>query len=215
MEFDEPAAVIIKHVTPCGVAVGKTVESALEQALSTDPVSAFGGIVALNRPMDKATAMVLKSMFLEIILAPQFTDEAREVFAKKKALRLLNFDWESLKESRAQREIRCVWGGYLVQEADLGMPEFDDLKVATKRAPTVEEMTALKLGWRVCKHVRSNAIVFSNTTQTLGIGAGQMSRVGFGGIGRSQSRHLKTRFKRQRLRFRCLLPVQGWIGYCR
>ncbi len=176
-EFSEPAAVIIKHVTPCGVGIGTDVTTALEKALSTDPISAFGGIVALNRPMDEATAKVLKSMFLEIILAPDFTEGARQVFAKKKALRLLNFDWESLQDFGARKEIRCVWGGYLVQDSDYGMPEFDELKVVTKRSPTEDELTALKLGWRVCKHVRSNAIVFSDSSQTLGIGAGQMSRV--------------------------------------
>ncbi|MBU0690976.1 bifunctional phosphoribosylaminoimidazolecarboxamide formyltransferase/IMP cyclohydrolase [bacterium] len=176
-EFDEPAAVIIKHVTPCGVGLGDTIKTALERALSTDPVSAFGGIVALNKPMDEAAASVLKSMFLEIILAPEFSDEARQVFANKKALRLLNFDSDSLRNNRANKEFRCVWGGYLVQDADHGMPEFDNLKVVTRRSPTEDEMKALKLGWRVCKHVRSNAIVYANTEQTLGIGAGQMSRV--------------------------------------
>lgn len=176
-EFEEPAAVIIKHVTPCGVGVAENTARALSLALETDRVSAFGGIVALNREMDGKTADVLADMFLEVILAPHFTDEARAVFAKKKALRLITFDWNELKSRPALTEMRPIWGGYLAQDADFGMPELHDLKVVTKRAPTSGEMTALKLAWKVCKHVRSNAIVFADAKHTLGIGAGQMSRV--------------------------------------
>jgi phosphoribosylaminoimidazolecarboxamide formyltransferase/IMP cyclohydrolase len=176
-EFDETAAVIIKHVTPCGVGVGDTIAQALELALQTDRVSAFGGIVALNREMDEAAANVLADMFLEVILAPSFTPEARAVFVKKKALRLITFDLAELKSRVGGEELRAIWGGYLAQDMDFGFPEFDNLKVATKRAPTKDELVAMKLAWRVCKHVRSNAIVFADAKHTLGIGAGQMSRV--------------------------------------
>jgi phosphoribosylaminoimidazolecarboxamide formyltransferase/IMP cyclohydrolase len=176
-EFEETACIIIKHVTPCGVGVGATVFEAVTTALKTDPVSAFGGIVAINRPLDKAAAEVLSEIFLEIILAPSFTVEARDVLAKKKALRLISFDWPSLRSRGAAKEIRHVWGGYLMQDADRGFPEWSDAKVVTKRAPTSDELKALELGWKVCKHVRSNAIVFSSAAGTLGIGAGQMSRV--------------------------------------
>lgn len=176
-EFDKPAAVIIKHVTPCGVGVGGDVADALHLALETDRVSAFGGIIALNRNLDGTAARVLSDMFLEVILAPDFTDEARTVFTKKKGLRLLTFDWTSLGERNAGRELRPVWGGYLAQDADFGLPELAELKVVTKRAPSHAELRALELAWKVCKHVRSNAIVFADARHTLGIGAGQMSRV--------------------------------------
>jgi phosphoribosylaminoimidazolecarboxamide formyltransferase/IMP cyclohydrolase len=176
-EFEEPAAVIIKHVTPCGVGVGENVAKALALALETDRISAFGGIIALNREMDGAAASVLADMFLEVILAPSFTDEARAVFAKKKALRLITFDWSELQARAASTELRAIWGGYLEQDADFGMPELKDLKVVTNRQPTAEELKALTLSWKVCKHVRSNAIVFGDARHTLGVGAGQMSRV--------------------------------------
>ncbi len=176
-EFDETAAVIIKHVTPCGVGIGDSPASALELALETDRVSAFGGIVALNREMDEKAASVVADMFLEVILAPSFTAETRAVFARKKALRLITFDWNELKSRTGTEELRVIWGGYLAQEADFGFPELDSLKVVTKRAPSEPELAALKLAWTVCKHVRSNAIVFSDARHTLGIGAGQMSRV--------------------------------------
>ncbi|MBU1983676.1 bifunctional phosphoribosylaminoimidazolecarboxamide formyltransferase/IMP cyclohydrolase, partial [bacterium] len=143
----------------------------------TDRVSAFGGIVALNCAMDADTARVLADMFLEVILAPDFIGETRGLFAKKKGLRLLTFDWPALRNRAAQMELRPVWGGYLAQEADFGLPELADLKVVTKRSPSPAERRALELAWKVCKHVRSNAIVFGDERHTLGIGAGQMSRV--------------------------------------
>jgi phosphoribosylaminoimidazolecarboxamide formyltransferase/IMP cyclohydrolase len=176
-EFDQPAAVIIKHVTPCGAAVADNSARALALALETDRVSAFGGIVALNREMDGTTAEVMSDLFLEVILAPHFTDDARAVFAKKKALRLITFDWQELKNRPVLREIRPVWGGYLAQDADFGLPELGNLKIVTKRAPANRELAAMTLAWKVCKHVRSNAIVFADEKHTLGVGAGQMSRV--------------------------------------
>ena len=176
-EFSECACVIIKHVTPCGVGLGGTVDQAIATALKTDPVSAFGGIVAVNRTFDETAARALADIFLEIILAPAFTDSAREILAKKKALRLITYDQAALDCRGVATEVRAIWGGYLVQDRDNGFPEWADAKVVTKRAPTNAELTALKLGWIVAKHVRSNAIVFASATGTLGIGAGQMSRV--------------------------------------
>ncbi|MFZ5434580.1 MAG: bifunctional phosphoribosylaminoimidazolecarboxamide formyltransferase/IMP cyclohydrolase [Calditrichota bacterium] len=176
-EFEEPAAVIIKHVTPCGVGVHANLSEALKLALETDKVSAFGGIVSLNREMDAATAAVVADMFLEVILAPAFTPEARAVFAKKKALRLLTFDWTALRNRPVLQELRPVWGGYIGQDADFGLPELENYTVVTKRHPTDAERKALALAWKVCKHVRSNAIVFGDERHTLGVGAGQMSRV--------------------------------------
>jgi phosphoribosylaminoimidazolecarboxamide formyltransferase / IMP cyclohydrolase len=176
-EFETPTAVIIKHVTPCGVGCAPTIAEALKLALETDRTSAFGGIVALNREMDGEAAAVLADMFLEVILAPSFAAEARVVFAKKKALRLMTFDWKALQARQAAQELRPIWGGYLMQDADFGLPELQTLKVVTKRAPTERELAAMTLGWKVCKHVRSNAIVFADERHTLGVGAGQMSRV--------------------------------------
>lgn len=176
-EFDKCTCIIIKHVTPCGVGLGKSVMEAISTALKTDPVSAFGGIVAVNRPFDEEAASILSDIFLEIILAPSFTDGARAILAKKKALRLITFDKAALESRMATQELRAIWGGYLVQDKDLGFPEWADAKVVTKRSPTQEELAALRLGWCVTKHVRSNAIVFSSSDGTLGIGAGQMSRV--------------------------------------
>ncbi len=176
-EFTECACVIIKHVTPCGVGLGATPALAIKTALKTDPVSAFGGIVAVNKVFDEEAARTLVDMFLEIILAPEFTDGAREVLAKKKALRLITFDLAALQNRPAANELRAIWGGYLLQEKDSSFPEWADAKPVTKRKPTTEEMAAMKLGWIVGKHVRSNAIVFSSSEGTLGIGAGQMSRV--------------------------------------
>lgn len=176
-EFTEPTAVIIKHVTPCGVGTHENISTAIELALATDRTSAFGGIVALNRPLDRAAALALQDIFLEIILAPTITPEAREIFVKKKSLRLLEFDWSKLIQPLASTELRAIWGGYLLQTVDDGLPELEASRVVTRRSPTSQEWEALTLAWKVCKHVRSNAIVFANHHHTLGIGAGQMSRI--------------------------------------
>lgn len=176
-EFSDGACVIIKHVTPCGVGVSDRLATAIETALLTDPMSAFGGVVAVNRPLDEDAATRLSDIFLEIILAPSFTDGALAVFAKKKALRLITFDIEALQRRNPGREMRAIWGGYLIQDKDHGFPEWSDAKVVTRREPSAEELAAMQLGWSVAKHVRSNAIVFTSRHGTLGIGAGQMSRV--------------------------------------
>jgi phosphoribosylaminoimidazolecarboxamide formyltransferase/IMP cyclohydrolase len=176
-DFEGCAAVIIKHGTPCGVGLALTAAQAVRRALETDPVSAFGGIVVLTRPLDKETAGILRDIFLEVVLAPSGSEEAFMEFAKKKSLRVLTYDSEELHKAENGKELRSVWGGFLRQESDEGFPELANLQTVTKRAPTPNEIEALELAWRVCKHVRSNAIVFADAVHTLGIGAGQMSRV--------------------------------------
>lgn len=175
-EFKEPAAVAVKHMNPCGVGIGKTIEEAFDRAYEADPVSIFGGIIALNREVDAATAEKLSKIFLEIIIAPSFTEEALEILTKKKNIRLLTIDFSQQKKDPFK--VVSVEGGLLVQEEDTYGFEDADIKVVTDREPTEEEWEALKLGWAVVKHVKSNAIVVNNKEMTLGIGAGQMNRVG-------------------------------------
>jgi phosphoribosylaminoimidazolecarboxamide formyltransferase/IMP cyclohydrolase len=178
-EFDpaEAAAVaIIKHANPCGVATGPSLLEAYEKALSSDPVSAFGGVVALNRKLDATSARKIVEIFTEVIIAPEADDEALAVLAAKKNLRLLLAG--SLPDPRARTlAVRSVAGGFLVQDRDNGVLEEGALKVVTKRAPTAREMADLRFAWRVAKHVKSNAIVYVKDGVTVGIGAGQMSRV--------------------------------------
>ncbi|HEY1888696.1 MAG TPA: bifunctional phosphoribosylaminoimidazolecarboxamide formyltransferase/IMP cyclohydrolase [Roseiarcus sp.] len=178
-EFDSaqsPAVAIIKHANPCGVAVGETLLEAYGKALSSDPVSAFGGVVALNRKIDAASARKIVETFTEVIIAPAAGEEALAIIAAKKNLRLLLAG--SLPDPRAPTlAVRSVAGGFLVQDRDNGVLEEGALKVVTKRAPTSREMTDLRFAWAVAKHVKSNAIVYARDGATVGIGAGQMSRV--------------------------------------
>jgi phosphoribosylaminoimidazolecarboxamide formyltransferase / IMP cyclohydrolase len=178
-EFDSaksPAVAIIKHANPCGVAVGETVLQAYEKALSSDPVSAFGGVVALNREIDAVSARKIVEIFTEVIIAPAADEEALAIIAAKKNLRLLLAG--SLPDPRAPTlAVRSVAGGFLVQDRDNGVLEGGALKVVTKRAPTPREMADLRFAWVVAKHVKSNAIVYARDGATVGIGAGQMSRV--------------------------------------
>lgn len=185
-EFFEPAAVAVKHTNPCGVGTGKDIFTAFTKAYEADPVSIFGGIVALNREVDKATAEKLHEIFLEIIIAPSFSEEALEVLThKKKNLRLLTipFDEQDVKEMK----LVSVEGGLLVQEQDRYTFEDATITIPTKRKPTEEEMEALKFGWKIVKHVKSNAIVVNNHEMTLGVGAGQMNRVGSARIALEQA----------------------------
>lgn len=175
-EFAEPAAVAVKHANPCGVGVGETIEEAFDKAFASDPVSIFGGIVALNRPVDGKTAEKLHQVFLEIILAPSFTEEALEILATKKNLRLLTLPIEAGVTGGWQ--YTSLPGGLLTQARDRFTLEDANLKVVTRREPTVSEWEALKFGWKVVKHVKSNAIVVNDHEMTLGVGAGQMNRVG-------------------------------------
>jgi len=178
-EFDPAAgaaAAIIKHANPCGVATGATLLEAYEKALATDPVSAFGGIVAVNRRLDAAAARKIVEIFTEVIIAPDADDEALAIIGAKKNLRLMIAD--ALPDPRARTvTIRSVASGLLVQDRDSGVLIEADLKIVTRRAPTPAEMADLRMAWRVAKHVKSNAIVYVKDGATAGIGAGQMSRV--------------------------------------
>ncbi|MYL30054.1 bifunctional phosphoribosylaminoimidazolecarboxamide formyltransferase/IMP cyclohydrolase [Halobacillus halophilus] len=185
LEFNEPAAVAVKHMNPCGVGVGGNLYDAYVKAYEGDPVSIFGGIVALNREVDKETAAKLKEIFLEIIIAPTFSQEALDILTKKKNLRLLKVDMK--KSDRPSHKLTTVNGGLLVQDTDEGSLDQVDLEVATERAPSQQEMEDLKLGWKVVKHVKSNAIIVAKGDRTLGVGAGQMNRVGAAKIALEQA----------------------------
>jgi phosphoribosylaminoimidazolecarboxamide formyltransferase/IMP cyclohydrolase len=176
-EFDRPAAVVVKHTNPCGVAVAATLADAYRQAREADALSAFGGIVALNREVDEATAKVLAETFVECIVAPSFARGAVEMLRAKKNLRLLaTGSW--LGAEHEALTYKRVGGGLVVQDRDAtAAGEVTRGKVATKRAPTAEETKSLEFAWRVCKHVKSNAIVLARGEVTVGVGAGQMSRV--------------------------------------
>jgi phosphoribosylaminoimidazolecarboxamide formyltransferase/IMP cyclohydrolase len=175
-EFDAPAVAIIKHANPCGVATGNTLVEAYEKALACDTVSAFGGIVAVNRPLDAASAAAMAKLFLEVIIAPDADAEARAALAGKSALRLLLTG--GMPDPRAPGvNLRSLAGGYLLQTRDAGQVTARELKVVTKRAPSATELADLLFAFRVCKHVKSNAIVFAKAGATVGVGAGQMSRV--------------------------------------
>jgi phosphoribosylaminoimidazolecarboxamide formyltransferase/IMP cyclohydrolase len=177
-EFDAkvPAVAIIKHANPCGVAVGGSLEEAYLKALASDPVSAFGGIVALNQPIDRAAAEEIAKIFTEVVIAPDATEETKAIFAAKKNLRLLLTG--GLADPRATgMTVKSVAGGFLVQSRDASNADDLDLKVVTKRAPTDSELADLRFAFKVAKHVKSNAIVYAKGGATVGIGAGQMSRV--------------------------------------
>jgi phosphoribosylaminoimidazolecarboxamide formyltransferase / IMP cyclohydrolase len=171
-EFDETVCAIIKHTNPSGAATGKTLLEAYLRAKETDPVSAFGGVIGVNRVIDGAAAEEIAKLFVEAIAAPGYSPEAKEKFAAKKNLRLVE-----VKPSVQKFAMKQVSGGMLVQDADIRPLTESDLKVASKRQPTAEEMRALLFAWKVCKHVKSNAIVYAREGQTVGVGAGQMSRV--------------------------------------
>jgi len=175
-KFKNPAAVIIKHNNPCGAAERETLVDAYLKALACDPVSAFGGVLAFNRAVDTAAAEEVAKLFVECIAAPGFADRAKEIFAAKKNLRLLELPAGGLEPER-ELQLKRILGGMLVQQPDLGEIKDDDLRMVTKRAPTAEEMHAMRFAWKVAKHVKSNAIVFAKDGATLGVGAGQMSRV--------------------------------------
>jgi phosphoribosylaminoimidazolecarboxamide formyltransferase/IMP cyclohydrolase len=175
-EFDEPAVVIVKHANPCGVACAGTLATAWDGALRCDPSSAFGGIVAVNRMLEAEAAERIAAIFTEVIVAPDADDAAKAVLARKRNLRLLLTG--GLPDPAAPRlGFRSVAGGFLAQTADTGRIEAADLRVVTRRAPTATEIADLLFAFRVCKHVKSNAIVYAKGGATVGIGAGQMSRV--------------------------------------
>ena len=175
-EFERPASVIIKHNNPCGAAEQSSLLDAYTKAFACDPLSAFGGVIAFNHIVDGVTAEAVSKLFAECILAPGFSERAEEIFSAKKNLRLLQLPQGGLDFDR-ELLLKPVFGGMLVQQPDLGTLKGRELRVVTKRAPTDAELEDMKFGWKVCKHVKSNAIVFSKDGATLGVGAGQMSRV--------------------------------------
>lgn len=181
-EFTDPVAVIIKHTNPCGVALGKTLSEAYQRAYDADSISAFGGIVALNRTCDVETAQLLAQTFLECVVAPEFTPEALALLAAKKNLRLV-----ALTDATPPTlELKAISGGFLVQQTDqpMGQP---DWQVVTIAQPTAEDLEELRFAWQVVKHIKSNAIVVTKERQTLGIGAGQMNRVGSASLALAQA----------------------------
>jgi phosphoribosylaminoimidazolecarboxamide formyltransferase / IMP cyclohydrolase len=173
-EFQQPTVAILKHTNPCGVGSDTDLRKAWDKAFATDKQAPFGGIIICNRPLDEPLAKVISEIFSEVIIAPDFDAEARSILQKKKNLRLIRLTTSPI-EARSSVDIRSVSGGILVQDADI--VEENTRKVVTKRRPTKTELNAMLFGWRVVKHVKSNAIVYARTDRTLGIGAGQMSRV--------------------------------------
>jgi len=175
-QFDEPACVIVKHANPCGVAVAASSLEAYNRAFKTDPTSAYGGIIAFNRPIDGSiVSTILERQFVEVIVAPEADADARAACAKRENVRLLITGGMTPTDSKT--EVRSVNGGLLVQTRDQGMVSAAELKVVTKRQPTAEELRDLQFAWRVCKYVKSNAIIYAKDNMTIGVGAGQMSRV--------------------------------------
>ncbi len=203
-EFNEPVVAIIKHTNPCGTATGKTLAEAYKRALECDPVSAFGGVIGVNRPIDAEAAEEMHKLFLEVIAAPSFDEAAKAKFASKKNLRLVEvIDPRSPGRIRPEAQavsrnwvLKNISGGLLVQDADIRPLQDADLKVVTKRPPTPEETRSLLFAWKVCKHVKSNAIVYARDGQTVGVGAGQMSRVDSAKIGAMKAQ----------------LPLQGTVA---
>jgi phosphoribosylaminoimidazolecarboxamide formyltransferase/IMP cyclohydrolase len=175
-EFEVPACAIVKHNNPCGVALGRTALEAYQRAFACDPVSAFGGVIALNRPVDGELAEALSEQFVEVLFASGYDDDALEVLQRKPNIRILQND-ERRVPATGEPEFKQVSGGLLVQDPDSGIEERGTMEVATKRAPTDQEWSDMLFGWRVAKHVKSNAIVLTKELATVGIGAGQMSRV--------------------------------------
>lgn len=187
--FDDTCCVIVKHANPCGVALGDTPLAAYNRALATDPTSAFGGIIAFNREVDAACAEAVAKQFLEVVIAPAYTPEALELLSKKVNVRVLMVPFKSLFESANALEMKRVGGGLLVQSADTHKLDPASLKVVTRLAPTGQQLKDMRFVWQVAQFVKSNAIVFAKDGRTLGIGAGQMSRVDSARIARIKAEH--------------------------
>ena len=184
--MNEPVMVAVKHKNPCGVGIGKNVQEAWQRCYDADSVSIFGGIVATNQTIDEATAEAMKNVFLEIILAPKFTDKALEILSAKKNIRLMTFDISRKNEDK--NLLLSVNGGLLVQETDLASIEDYEIKVVTEKTPTELEMNDLLFAMKVCKHVKSNAITVTKDVHTVGVGAGQMNRVGAAQVALEQAK---------------------------
>jgi phosphoribosylaminoimidazolecarboxamide formyltransferase/IMP cyclohydrolase len=175
-EFEVPACVIVKHNNPCGAALGTSALEAYEQAFACDPMSAYGGVIAFNRKVDKGTADKLHQQFIEVLIAPGYDDDALAVLTQKQNIRILE-DQERRLPALGEPEIRQVTGGLLIQDRDSSRDEREDMEVVTVRRPSEEEWADLLFAWRISRHVKSNAIVLARGLATLGIGAGQMSRI--------------------------------------
>src|ERR671917_702796 len=175
-EFSVPACAIIKHNNPCGAAIGSSAREAYERAFACDPQSAFGGVVCLNRPVDRDLAELITRQFCEVLFAPRYTDDALELLEGKPNMRILE-DNERRRFNIAERDLKRVMGGLLVQDRDIDLEDRSEMEVVTERKPSEAEWGEMLFGWKVCKHVRSNAIVLTRDLATVGIGAGQMSRV--------------------------------------
>ena len=174
--FSEPACVIVKHANPCGIALGSNIKEAYEKAFASDKTSAFGGIIAFNRSLDQSTTdKIVENQFVEVIIAPGVDHQAREILSKKENIRLL--DTKELGEPTKEPKILSVNGGLLIQDNDLAVITSEDLKVVSERKPSKDEIENCLFAWKVCKFVKSNAIVYTKDNQTIGIGAGQMSRI--------------------------------------
>lgn len=174
VSYQETAVAIVKHLSPCGIATADSVDEAFRLALASDPVSAFGGIIASNRPIDEATAAAIQNIFVECVAAPGFTPEAFAILSAKKNLRLIEMPDLHIEPDY---ELRSITRGVLMQSVDFGDPDASEWKVVTQRAPSEAEMASLKFAWKACQHVKSNAIVFARGTATVGIGGGQPNRV--------------------------------------
>lgn len=185
-EFTEPAVAIIKHTNPCGASIGKDIHEAFVRAYESDSLSAYGGIVGLNRVVDKMTAAEISKIFLEAIIAPSFSEEAREILQTKKNLRLMEMG--SQQAEKADYWLEPVSGGFLLQERDKVKVTAADIKIVTQKQPTAEQLEELLYAWKIVKHVKSNAIVVTKNKQILGVGAGQMNRVGAAQIAIEQAK---------------------------
>jgi len=194
--FDAPACVIIKHANPCGVAVGKDALEAYSKAFQTDPTSAFGGIIAFNRTVDGAAAQAVSKQFVEVLMAPDFTPEALELFKSKVNVRILKIALpKDIAATRNATDIKRVGSGLLIQSADNHELKLADLKVVTKKQPTPQQLQDLLFAWQVAKFVKSNAIVFCKDGMTMGVGAGQMSRLDSARIASIKAEHAKLSLK--------------------
>ncbi len=177
IEFELPSAIVIKHTNPCGVAIGKDQTEAFIQARETDPTSAFGGIIGFNQRVNAKTAEEILKNFVEVVIAPGYEPEALNLFSKKKNIRVMEMPEEGVKEKTSRLDLKRIGGGLLVQNSDEITFDSDQLKVVSHKQPDAETIESLKFAWIVAKHVKSNAIVYANNFETVGVGAGQMSRV--------------------------------------
>ena len=201
--FDEPACVIVKHANPCGVAVGRDSAAAYAKAFATDPASAFGGIIAFNRPLDRVAAQAVSKQFVEVLIAPAYAGDARSVLAAKANLRVLEISLQGVQpgaatawaQGRNGADVKRIGSGLLMQSADNRNVSAVDLKVVTKVKPTPQQLSDLLFAWRVAKYVKSNAIVFCGDGQTLGVGAGQMSRIDSARIASIKAGHAQFSLK--------------------